>query len=58
MKIKTRLFFILTLLIVSSLSILPCFAQSAASTQLKKPEYYGERELFLHNVVFSRDILV
>ena len=35
---KTRLFLILTLLIVSSLSILPCFAQYAAHTQLSPPE--------------------
>ena len=53
MKIKTRLSFILTLLIVSCLSILPCFAQSAASIQLKKPEYYKPDRLWLGAAVFS-----
>ena len=38
MKIKTKLFLILTLLIISSLSILPCFAQYATHTQLNLPE--------------------
>ena len=57
MKMKTRLFLILTLIIVSSLSILPCFAESAASIQLKKPEYYGgERELNLRAAVFSPNL--
>ncbi len=37
MKIKTRLF-MLTLVIVSSLSILPCFAQYEPYTQLSLPE--------------------
>ncbi len=35
MKVKTRLFFILTLLMVLSVSTLPCFVQHAASTQLE-----------------------
>ena len=56
MKMKTRLFFILTLIIVSSLSILPCFAQSAASIQLKKPEYYPEElDLIIDRAAFSPD---
>ncbi|MCG9132349.1 hypothetical protein J5I95_11765 [Candidatus Poribacteria bacterium] len=54
---KTRLFLILTLIIVSSLNILPCFAQSAASIQLKKPEHYpAERELNPRTAVFSPDL--
>ena len=56
MKMKRRLFLILTLLIVSSLSILPCFAQSAASIQLKKPEYYKPDRLDLGAAVFSPDL--
>ena len=38
MKMKTRFFLILTLLIVLNTSTLPCFAQSAGSTQLKACE--------------------
>ncbi len=38
MKMKTRLFLILTLLIISSLSILPCFGQYEPYTQLSLPE--------------------
>ena len=56
MKMKTRLFIILTLVIVSSLSILPCFAQSAASIQLKKPKYYKPDRLELGAAVFSPDL--
>ena len=56
MKMKTRLFLILTLIVVSSLSILPCFAQSAASIQLKKPEYYKPDRLYLRAAVFSPDL--
>lgn len=47
---------ILTLLIVSSLSILPCFAQSAASIELKKPEWYKTDKLVLTAAVFSPDL--
>ena len=56
MKMKARLFLILTLVIVSSLSILPCFAEYAASTQLKKPEYYRPDRLSLRAAVFSPDL--
>ena len=38
MKMKIRLFLILTLLIISSLSILPVFAQYEPYTQLSLPE--------------------
>ena len=38
MKMKRTFFFILTLVIVLSVSILPCFAQYAAHTQLNLPE--------------------
>ena len=37
MKMKTRLFFILTLLIISSISIFPVFAQYPAHTQFSLP---------------------
>lgn len=38
MQVKTRRFLILTLLIISSFSVLPCFAQYEAHTQLNLPE--------------------
>ena len=56
MKVKRRLSLILTLVIISSFSILPCFAQSAASIQLKKPEYYKPDRLDLGEAVFSPDL--
>ena len=58
MKMKTRLFLILTLIIVSSLSIQPCFAQSAASIQLKKPKEWrpGPEKLNIRAAVFSPDL--
>ena len=58
MKMKTRLFLMLTLVIVSSLSIQPCFAQSAASIQLKKPKEWrpGPERLNLRAAVFSPDL--
>ena len=56
MKLKRTFLLTLTLtvLIVSSLSILPCFAQYAASTQLKTPERW-EGGFSLRTVVFSPD---
>ena len=53
MKTKTRLFFILTLLIISSGSILPVFAQYPAHTQFSLPEgakaRLGKGNMPLHN---------
>ena len=67
MKMKTTFFFILTLLTVLNSSTLPCFAQSAARTQLKVDTEWLERcretSLFgcpdrvsLWNAVFSPDL--
>ena len=67
MKMKTRFFFTLTLLIVLNISTLPCFAQYAARTQLKVDTEWLERcretdpsgcpdRVSLWNAVFSPDL--
>ena len=57
MKMKTGLLLILTVLIVSSLSILPCFAQYEPYTQLSLPE--GAKARFgkgsIHEIAYSPD---
>ena len=56
MKMKTTFLLPLTLLTISSLSILPVFAQSPVSIQLKKPEHYRPDSLSLRAVVFTPDL--
>ena len=55
MKMKTNFFFILTLVIISNINTLPCFAQYAVQTQLKSHEWHPGR-LHLMSVAFSPDL--
>ena len=57
MKMKTKLFLILTLIVVSSLSILPCFAQYEPYTQLSLPEGAKARlgKGWINDIAYSPD---